>query len=192
MPAKDGGKGGKKQPLAITNGEESDDSMPTLQTVSDSSEEEKEYDDDDDYFHDGDDDSEGSDDEYDEDEEDELRDLLREAMDTAVASSDFYNNRGPAPEFDALAEERKGNPFLKLLGSLRGELPTYAQGYGRGQMLTSTQVACSRRVRHCIRRPAPSHAIRSLGRRLLCQQRAGLCGPHRVLRPRVPLPEVCT
>ncbi len=121
VPSK-GGKGGKKKPLAITNGDESDDSMPSLQTVSDSSDEEdEEYVDDDDDFYDNDEDSEGSDEDYDEDEEDELRDLLREAMDTAVASSDFYNNKGPAPEFDHLAEERKGNPFLKLLGSLRGK-----------------------------------------------------------------------
>lgn len=121
VPLKGGKAGGKKRTLAITNGDESDGSMPSLQTVSDSSDEEKEEVDDDEY-EDGDDDSEGSDDEYDEEEEDELRDLLREAMDTVVASSDFYTSNGPAPEFDALAEERKGNPFLKLLGSLRGKL----------------------------------------------------------------------
>ena len=112
------GKGGKKKPLAITDGNDSDDSMPSLQTVSDSSDEEDEEADDDDDFDDDDEDSDGSED-YDTDEEDELRDWLREAMDTAVASSDFYG-RGPAPDFDTLAEERKGNPFLKILGSLRG------------------------------------------------------------------------
>ncbi len=118
---KGGGKGGKKKkPLAITNGDDSDDSMPSLQTVSDSSEEEDEEPDDDDDDDADDADSDGSED-YDTDEEDELRDWLREAMDTAVASSDFYA-QGPAPEFDALADERKGNPFLKLLGSLRGAL----------------------------------------------------------------------
>ena len=112
-------KSGKNRPMEITNGDDSDNgSMPSLQTVSDSSEED-EYADDDDL--DGDDESDGdSDEDYDTDEEDELRDLMREAMDTAVASSDFYNIKGPAPDFDALAEERKGNPFLKLLGSLRG------------------------------------------------------------------------
>ena len=116
---KDGpSKGGKPTSLTITNGDDSDGSMPSLQTVSDSSEGEDEFDDD----GDGDDESDGGDSEgdYDTDEEDELRDWLREAMDTAVASSDFYNMKGPAPDFDALAEERKGNPFLKLLGSLRG------------------------------------------------------------------------
>ena len=114
-------KGGKAAALAITDGDESDDSMPSLQTVSDSSDEDDEYDDDED---DDDYDSNGpdSEDDYDTDEEDELRDMLREAMDTAVASSDFYNLRGPAPDFDALAEDRKGNPFLKLLGSLRGTI----------------------------------------------------------------------
>ncbi|KAH9942511.1 uncharacterized protein BXZ73DRAFT_88059 [Epithele typhae] len=91
--------------LAITNGDESDGSMPPLQTPSDSD--------------DGDDDDDES---YDTDEEDELRDLLREAMDTTVASSDFYNPHGPAPEFDSLAQDRKDNPFLKLLGALRGRV----------------------------------------------------------------------
>ena len=114
-------RGGKKKPLAITHGDESDDSMPSLQTVSDSSDEE----DMDEGDNDDDDDDEGSESDtsegYDTDEEDALRDWLREAMDTAVASPDFYN-QGPAPEFNALAEERKGNPFLKLLGSLRGML----------------------------------------------------------------------
>lgn len=109
--------GGKPKQLAIMNGDESDGSMPSLQTVSDSSDED---DDGDEYDDDEGSESDGSNDGYDTDEEDELRDMLREAMDTAVASSDFYNMNGPAPEFDALAEDRKGNPFLKLLGSLRG------------------------------------------------------------------------
>ena len=113
--------GGKSKPLAITNGYESDGSMPSLQTVSDSSDEADYEEDDDDYDVDDDDDeSVGSDDDYDEEEEDALRELLREAMDVAVASPDFYNKKGPTPEFDALAEDRKDNPFLKLLGSLRG------------------------------------------------------------------------
>jgi hypothetical protein len=33
---------------------------------------------------------------------------------------EFSDAKTPIPEFDALAEERKDNPFLKLLGSLRG------------------------------------------------------------------------
>ncbi|KAI0645959.1 hypothetical protein C8Q79DRAFT_967138 [Trametes meyenii] len=113
-----GGRGGKAKPLAITNGDESDTSMPTLQTVSDSEEEDTEYSDDASEWSD----SGGEEEEYDTDEEDELRDLLREAMDAAVASGDFFDPKAPVPEFENLAEERKGNPFLKLLGSLRGRM----------------------------------------------------------------------
>lgn len=129
VPAGKRGKsaGGKRKPLAIMDrdGDESDGSMPSLQTVSESDEEDDytdDDDDDDDRYSNFDDDSEGdSEDDYDTDEEDELRDLLREAMDAAVASGDFFESKAnPAPSFDALAEERKGNPFLKLLGSLRG------------------------------------------------------------------------
>ena len=140
-----GGKGGKKKPLAITDGNDSDDSMPSLQTVSDSSEEDDDDGgaDDDCGADDDDDDSDGSED-YDTDEEDELRDWLREAMDTAVASSDFYGH-GPAPEFDSLAEERKGNPFLKLLGSLRGALYRICGFFSA--FLRVVQAVCSRRTR---------------------------------------------
>ena len=70
---------------------------------------------------------------YDTDEEDMLRDMLREAMDTAMATPDFFDTKNDAPEFDALAEERKGNPFLKLLGSLRGK-PTRSVSYCNATM----------------------------------------------------------
>ncbi|KAI0665909.1 hypothetical protein C8Q78DRAFT_985573 [Trametes maxima] len=116
-----GGRSGKAKPLAITGGDESDTSMPTLQTVSDSEEEDTDYSDASEWGGD-DDDSGGEEGEYDTDEEDELRDWLREAMDAAVASGDFFDPRAPVPEFENLAEERKGNPFLKLLGSLRGRM----------------------------------------------------------------------
>ncbi|KAH9935650.1 uncharacterized protein B0H18DRAFT_419553 [Fomitopsis serialis] len=118
-----GGKKKKAAPLAITMGDDSDSdgSMPSLQTVSDSSEDEgsdsdySDYDDDD-Y------DDESDDSAYDTDEEDMMRDMLREAMDTAMATPDFFDSKNAAPEFDALAEERKSNPFIKLLGSLRGRM----------------------------------------------------------------------
>lgn len=126
------GAGGKRKPLAIMDGDESDGSMPSLQTVSESDEEDDYSDDDDDdddrYSNDDYESEGGSEDDYDTDEEDELRDLLREAMDAAVASGDFFESKAsPAPGFDALAEERKGNPFLKLLGSLRGPSPSLVQ-----------------------------------------------------------------
>ncbi|KZT72233.1 hypothetical protein DAEQUDRAFT_723437 [Daedalea quercina L-15889] len=116
-------KGGKKKtPLAITMGDDddSDGSMPSLQTVSDSSDEQASDEDYSDYDDEDDEDEDGSG--YDTDEEDMLRDMLREAMDTAMATPDFFDSKGAAPEFDALADERKGNPFLKLLGSLRGRM----------------------------------------------------------------------
>lgn len=118
-------RGGKKKRLAITSGAadtDSDDSMPALQSVSDSSasddsEDDSEDDDDDDASNDG------SDDGYDTDEEDELREMLKEAMNAAMENPDFFDPKADPKDFQAfnkLAEERKGNPFLKLLGSLRG------------------------------------------------------------------------
>ena len=115
------GKGGKKR-LAITNGdpEDSDSSMPSLQTVSDSSEAEDEDSLSDVFSEFGSDSGDDDESQWDTDEEEELKDLLREAMNVAMAIPDFSDARTPIPEFDALAEERKDNPFLKLLGSLRG------------------------------------------------------------------------
>ena len=97
---------------------DSDGPMPTLQTVSDSSEAETDYDDDSD---EGEDVDYDEDEDYDEEDEDLLREFEREAMDAASTIPDFYNPNAPAPELDELAEERKGNPFIKLLSALRGE-----------------------------------------------------------------------
>jgi len=121
-----GGKRSGKKRLAITSGaaDDSDDSMPDLQSVSDSSSETSDNDssngDDDDESDEGDNDS---DDGYDTDEEDELREMMREAMNAAMENPDFFDPKADPKDFQAfheLAEERKGNPFLKLLGSLRG------------------------------------------------------------------------
>jgi hypothetical protein len=129
-----GGKkgGGHKRPskkmLAITDGrgdDESDGSMPELQSVSDSSDEsEDDMIDSDQNFGDEDDDSDeyGTESDYDSDEEEQYRNMLREAMDTAMAIPEFFDAKTEVPEFEAIAEERKGNPFLKLLGSLRGRM----------------------------------------------------------------------
>lgn len=116
------GKPDKKR-LAIAGPGYNDDngSMPSLQTISDTSEDE-DFDDDDDFEEDEDSDEESEDEDeyYDEEEEDHLREMLREAMDVAAADPDFYDPRKNAQEFDGMAQERKGNPFIKLLGSLRG------------------------------------------------------------------------
>ncbi|KZT10678.1 uncharacterized protein LAESUDRAFT_734491 [Laetiporus sulphureus 93-53] len=116
---KPGGK--RKAPLAITNGDgdESAGSMPSLQSVSDSSDE-VDFDESDSYDEDEEDEDDGESG-YDTDEEDALREMLREAMDTAIAN-EYLDHRNAAPDADILAEERKGNPFLKLLGSLRGRM----------------------------------------------------------------------
>lgn len=118
-----GGKGGKK-PLAITSGYDSDaGSMPSLQTVSDSSDEDMDYvsddddDDDDDEYETDEDDSD-----YDEEFEDHIRDMVREAMDIAQADPDFNDPRRQAAVFEDMSSEKKDNPFLKLLGSLRGTM----------------------------------------------------------------------
>ena len=125
-----GGKKKQKKLLAITDGradDDSDPSMPDLQSVSDSSDcdgeggvtsesdEQEESDDDDES-------------DYGSEEDEVYRTMLREAMDTAMAIPEFFDPKSTVLEFDALAEERKGNPFLKLLGSLRGATSTYLLG----------------------------------------------------------------
>ncbi len=112
------GKGRNEKRLAITDGDDSEGSMPSLQTVSDSSEDEEDLSSDEE---DGEgEEEEDSDEEYDEEAEDQLREMLREAMDIAAADPDFYDPRREANDFKEMAEDKKGNPFLKLLGSLRG------------------------------------------------------------------------
>ena len=123
-----GSKPGKKKRLAITNGEdgyESNSSMPGLLDVSNSEEEDEEDEsaglstddeDDEDYSDDEDDDES---DEYDEDDEEELRHMFREAMNTYNENPDIID------DVDKYAEERKKNPFLKLLGALKGSYSSY-------------------------------------------------------------------
>lgn len=108
----------KKKPLAITDGNDSTSSIPALLSASNTSSTTSDLDIDSDSERDEDlEDSEGSG--YDTEEEDELRDLFREAMDVAHESG-FLDTTDPSPGSDAYAKERKSNPFLKLLGSLRG------------------------------------------------------------------------
>ena len=112
--------------------DDSGDSMPGLMEYSNSSEGENidysdDSDDDSDDNSDGDED-EGEESEYDAEHEDDIRDMLREAMDIAH-EADFFGSigldTGPGLGLGdgtgSRADERKGNPFLKLLGSLRGE-----------------------------------------------------------------------
>lgn len=114
-----------KKLLAITDGRADDDdsngSMPDLQSVSDSSDEN-----DDDLYVSENEEEEGDEDDddtaYDSEDEELHRTMLREAMDAAMATPEFFDPKSTVPEFDTLAEERKGNPFLKLLGSLRGKV----------------------------------------------------------------------
>ncbi|KAF7361625.1 hypothetical protein MVEN_00505800 [Mycena venus] len=120
-PGFKGGKKPKKKLLAITNGEDSDDSMPELQSVSNSSDDDESDDSDSEEEDDDDDD----DSEYDEEQEDEIRDLLREAMDTAHEGDLFDKSKGNNDIDPYLREGEdggKGNAFLKLLGSLRGRV----------------------------------------------------------------------
>ncbi|KAI0093110.1 hypothetical protein BDY19DRAFT_989781 [Irpex rosettiformis] len=118
--------GNGKKTYAITDGHESECSMPSLMTISDSSEEMDDRSDSsfDDSDEDEEEESEDEDDHYDEDEEDHLREMLREAMDMAAADPDFYNPRSEAAYFKEAAEEKQGNAFIKLLGSLRGRMFT--------------------------------------------------------------------
>ena len=161
--------GGNKKPkklLAITDGraddDDSDGSMPELQSVSDSSGE-----DDDDIFVSENDEEEESDDDdetdYDSEDEELYRTMLREAMDTAMAIPEFFDPKTTVPEFDALAEERKGNPFLKLLGSLRGEMTI--RHVPELHALIFLQGACFPPIRSLARPHVLSHERASSGRR---------------------------
>ena len=104
--------------LAITNGPAIDsDELPELQSISNSSDESEDEDDSDESDCEGTDSGESG---YDEEQEDEWRDMLREAFDVAH-EADLFNSvkvEGGIDPFDQ--DDHKGNPFLKLLGSLRG------------------------------------------------------------------------
>lgn len=112
-----------KKRLAITDGKpeehDSDGSMPPLQSVSDSSDEPDDSDNTDDPEDEHESDEETQ---YDSEDEEINRNLLREAMDTALTIPDFFDPKTNTAEFDALVEEKKENPFMKLLGSLRGNI----------------------------------------------------------------------
>ena len=119
-PFSRGKKRGSKH-LAIANGpaDDSSDSMPELQSASNSSEE-VETEDDSDSDDDDPDDKDSEDSGYDTEQEDEMREMLREAMDTAH-EADWLHSANVPSGIDPFLQDRKGNPFLKLLGSLRGE-----------------------------------------------------------------------
>ncbi|KAI6040310.1 hypothetical protein EDC04DRAFT_2894291 [Pisolithus marmoratus] len=121
-PRKSAAKKSQKKALAITDGRDDDadnDSMPELQSVSDSSEETDEYTDSDDHEET---DGEQYESECESEEEDVYRTMLREAMDAALAIPDFFDPKANVPDFEAMTEEHKENPFLKLLSSLRGRM----------------------------------------------------------------------
>jgi hypothetical protein len=116
--------------LAITAGNGGSDgnadsacSMPGLQSVSNTSDDDGDDDSDDDYDHEDEshDANDHPDSGYNTDEEDELREMLKEAKVFAREGDFFDSGDNIPPEIDPfLQEDRKGNPFLKLLGSLRG------------------------------------------------------------------------
>lgn len=96
--------------------------MPELQSVSGSEDDPffNEDDSDEDDDSDEEDSEEEEDDGYNTEEEDDIRELLREAMD-AAHESDWASGQKLAKDLDPLEQEAKqGNPFMKLLGSLRG------------------------------------------------------------------------
>jgi hypothetical protein len=142
-PGFKGGKKPKKKVLAITNGDDSNGSMPELQSVSNSSDD----DDSDDSDSEAEDDDDDDDSDYDEEQEDEIRDLLREAMDTAHEGDLFDKAKGNDdidPYLRDGEDTGKGNAFLKLLGSLRGNLrphhPFQELSKSRVQAVYSTRV----------------------------------------------------
>ncbi|KIO10195.1 hypothetical protein M404DRAFT_21860 [Pisolithus tinctorius Marx 270] len=121
-PRKNAVKKPQKKVLTITDGRDDGvdcDSMPELQSVSESPGETDEYTDSDEQ---GEVDDEDQESEYESEEEDLYRTMLREAMDAALAIPEFFDPKANVPDFEAMAEERKENPFLKLLSSLRGRM----------------------------------------------------------------------
>lgn len=96
-----------------------DDGPPPLQSVSDSSEDDHSSDSDD---SDDDSDYDFEDDvsNYDIEEQIILRNMERQAMDTAHANGYLICDANVSPDLDLELEDR--NPFLKLLGSLRGKI----------------------------------------------------------------------
>ena len=138
----------KKSRLAITSGSgDSDSSMPGLQSVSNTSGDDDDEDDDDDSS-DYESDEESEDDQagYNTEEEDDNRDMLREAMDIAH-EADWMAGTDLPPEIDPfLQEDRKGNPFLKLLGSLRGQFCCMV--VSRSTHHVFLKVGCSHRVQN--------------------------------------------
>ena len=136
----------KKKPLAITSGgTDSDDSMPGLQSVSNTSDDDE--DDDDDEEEEEEEDSSGDESGYNTEEEDEIRELWREAMDVAH-EADYFDASAVQPEIDPFSQEdRKGNPFLKMLGSLRGRLSKiFLITILADSRFFVVQVECSRQV----------------------------------------------
>lgn len=139
--------------LAITNGdgEGSADSMPGLQSVSNTSDDDDDDDDDDENeYEDGNRDvDEYPDSEYDTDEEDELREMVKEAIFIAREGDFFDSGDNIPPEIDPfLQEDRKGNPFLKLLGSLRGPFVSRKKLTLNSRSFISLQAGCFRRVQN--------------------------------------------
>ena len=131
----------KKPVMRITNEEHlsTDSDMPVLQSVSNSEDEEDE-DDDDDFDSSGDEDEETDESGYDTDEEDEIREFLREAMD-AAHEVDWMSGGDIPKELDPFEQENhKSNPFLRLLGSLRG---IYCLSSLVNIFTALVQVACS-------------------------------------------------
>ncbi|KAF8650432.1 hypothetical protein AX16_005235 [Volvariella volvacea WC 439] len=105
------------------------DSMPDLLTASDSSvtdsdSQNSESGEDDSHPYGGDSDGNWSDSDYDSDQEEEMRALAKEAFDFAYSSGWYEDVKKPS-ENEAekrTKEDMEGNPFLKLLGSLRGRI----------------------------------------------------------------------
>ena len=143
---KRGDKKKQKEPLRVTHGDHvpTDSDMPSLQSLSGT--DNTEDDDDDDEVHLDEDEDDVGDDEsgYDTEEEDEIREFLREAMDTAH-EADWLSGSNLPKEIDPFEGDRKGNPFLKLLGSLRGNLISSSSTYF---LTPDGQAACFHRVQN--------------------------------------------
>lgn len=100
-----------KKLLAIKESGEDDDDIPELVSVSDSEEDYESATSESSFQLSDDDDEDPYDEAYDSEEEEELKKLFREAMNLKTELAD---------ELDPAETSKAKNPFLKLLGNLKG------------------------------------------------------------------------
>jgi hypothetical protein len=112
--------GNKKVSVQDASDDDGYGSMPDLLSASESEDTDDEIDEDtsDSSADEAEDDTSDDESGYNTEEEEELRAYLKQSMEMMTADPEFFENKEESG--DKYAEERKGNPFLNVLKSLRG------------------------------------------------------------------------